>query len=108
MTLGEFFFITFPQIQYHQTQNCFTRYALRFKEKFTRLKSRMFFEGSGKMRNGRISQEDGYFRHTEALFIQEITGMLHALTLVEIKYSRAEHFLEAFLKITFIDSYFPA
>ena len=34
--------------------------------------------------------------------------MFHPLTLVEVENGRTEHFLEAFLEITFVDSHLPA
>lgn len=68
----------------------------------------MLFEGRGEVGYGRITQHDGYFRNAQSFLIEEITRMLHALALIEVEDGGAEHFLETFLEITFVDGHFPA
>jgi hypothetical protein len=70
--------------------------------------ARMFFEGCREMRDGRITEHDRDLRDTQAFFIEQVAGVLHSLALVKIEYSGAEHFLEPFFQIAFVDGYLPA
>ena len=60
------------------------------------------------MGDRRIAEHHGNFGDTEAFFVEQITGMLHALALVEIKNRSAIHFLETLFQVTFIDGDFFA
>ena len=53
------------------------------QEQFTGLEARMLLEGSGKMGDRGIAQHEGDLRDTQALFIEQVAGMFHALALVE-------------------------
>src|SRR6186713_2608713 len=68
----------------------------------------MFLKCSGEMGDRRITQQHRYIGDAETFLIEQITGMLHTLTLVEIKDRCTEHLFKAFFQITFVDGNFPA
>ena len=78
------------------------------QEQLTGLEARMLLEGSGKMGDRGIAQHKGDLRDTQALFIEQVAGMFHALTLVEIKDRGPEKLFEPFFEIAFVDGHLTA
>ena len=73
------------------------------QQQFARLEAGVFLKGGGKMRDGGVAEHDRDFRHAQSFFIEQVTGMFHALALVKIENCGSEHFLEALLQIALID-----
>ena len=60
------------------------------------------------MGNGGIAEHHGNFGDAKTFLVEEIPRMLHTLALVEIENGSAEHLLEAFFQIAFINGDLPA
>ena len=78
------------------------------QQQFAGFQAGMLFKGCGKMRDGGIAKHDGDLGNAEPFFVQQVTGMFHPLALIEVENGRAEHFLEAFLQVAFVDGHLPA
>ena len=78
------------------------------QQQFAWLEASMLFKGCGEMRDGGIAEHDGDLGNAESFFVQQVAGMFHPLTLVEVENGRTEHFFKAFLKIAFVDGHLPA
>lgn len=68
----------------------------------------MLFKGCREMRDGGIAEHDGDLGDAEPFFVQQVAGVFHPLALIEVENGRAEHFLEAFLQVAFVNGHLPA
>src|SRR4051794_40403274 len=78
------------------------------RKKFTRLKACIFFKGSGKMGNRRVTEHHRYFCNCQAFFIKKVFGMFHSLALIKVEDGTSKHFLKALFQVAFIHCYFTA
>ena len=63
----------------------------------------MFLKRGAEVGNGGITEHNGDLRNAEAFFIQQVTGMLHALALVEIENGGAKELFEPLFEVAFVN-----
>ena len=68
----------------------------------------MLFKGGAKVRDGSITQHQAYIGYAQALIVQQVLGVLHALALVKLKNGGAKQFFKAFLQVALVNGYFAA